>query len=51
MLKPFSTYDLSLNGASVDGKVSEVRKEFLGTVLALDELEQVGSVIDELPAK
>lgn len=33
------SYGLALNGATVDGDISEVCKDFLGTVLRLHELE------------
>lgn len=40
--------DLSLDGTAVDREISEVSKQFLGTVLALYELEKIGSIVDEL---
>ncbi len=40
--------DLSLDGGAVDCKISKVGKELLGTVLALDELEEILGVVDEL---
>ena len=43
------TYHLTLDRASVDDKISEVGKKFLSTVLGDDKLEEVWSVIDELP--
>jgi len=39
--------NLTLDGTSVDGEVSKVGKEFLGTVLTLHELEEIGSVVNE----
>ena len=39
---------LTFDGAAVDSEVSEVGEQFLCTVLALDELEKLGSIIDEL---
>jgi hypothetical protein len=39
---------LTLDGAAVDGQIAEVGKELLRAVLALDELEEVGGIIDEL---
>ena len=41
------TYRLSFDRASVDSKVSQVSQELLGTVLAANEREELGSVIDE----
>lgn len=39
--------DLTLDAATVDGNVTEVKQQLLGTVLAADEIEQLGGVIDE----
>lgn len=39
--------DLSLDAASVDGNISQVCQQFLGAVLASDESEEFGSVVDE----
>jgi hypothetical protein len=41
-------YGLALDGAAVDGDISEVRKELLGTVLRLDKLEQLRRIVNEL---
>ena len=41
-------YLLTFDRAAVDGEVTEVGEELLGTVLALDELEELGGVVDEL---
>lgn len=43
-----TTYLLSLDGASVHCEVAKVGEELLGTILALDELEEIWSVVDEL---
>ena len=40
--------DLSLDGGAIDCEVSKVSKELLGTVLALNELEELLRVVDEL---
>lgn len=45
---PSSSYNLTLDGASIDGKVSKISEELLSAVLALDELEEVGGIVDEL---
>ena len=39
---------LTLDRASVDGKVSKVCQELLSTVLALNQLEEIRGVVDEL---
>ena len=39
---------LTFDRGTVDGEVSEVTEELLGTVLALNELEQLRSVVNEL---
>lgn len=39
---------LSEDGGSVDGDVSEVGEELLSSVLGGDELEEIGSIVDEL---
>jgi len=44
----FFTHLLALDGAAIDGQVSKVSKEFLGTVLALDEFEEVRCIVNEL---
>jgi hypothetical protein len=41
-------YGLALDGATVNGNVSEVRKELLGAVLRLYKFEQLLRIIDEL---
>ena len=46
--KPVYTYHLTLDGATIDGKVSEICKEFLGTILALHQFEEFGGIVDEL---
>lgn len=38
---------LALDGRAVDDKVAKVSKELLGTVLRLDELEELGCVVNE----
>ena len=43
-----ATYDLALDRAAVDGKVAEVSEQLLRAVLALNELEKVGRVVDKL---
>ena len=43
-----ATYDLALDRAAVDSEVAEVSEQLLRAVLALDELEEVGRVVDEL---
>ena len=40
--------DLSLDGGAIDCEVAKVSKELLGTVLALNELEELLRVVDEL---
>lgn len=42
---------LSFDRAAVDSEVSEVSKEFLGTVLTLNEFEEFRGVIDELSTR
>lgn len=42
------TYDLAFDRTPVDGEVSEVGQKFLCTVLALNELEEVWRIINEL---
>jgi hypothetical protein len=39
--------DLALDAATVDGKVTQVQQELLGTVLAADQVEQRRGIIDE----
>jgi hypothetical protein len=39
--------NLSLDAASVDGKVSQVSQQLLGTILAANEIEQLRGIIDE----
>lgn len=39
--------DLALDAATVDGNISKVSEKLLGTVLAADEVEQRGGIIDE----
>jgi hypothetical protein len=39
---------LAFDRASVDGQVSEVCEQLLGTILTLYKLEELWSVIDEL---
>jgi len=41
-------YCLSFYGTSINGKISKVRQQFLGTVLASHELEEVWGIINEL---
>jgi hypothetical protein len=40
-------YGLALDGAAIDGDISEVRKELLSAVLRLHKFEQVGCIVDE----
>jgi hypothetical protein len=42
------TYNLSFDRASIDSEISKVSEEFLGTVLALHELEEVWGIVNEL---
>ncbi len=42
------SYGLALDGAAIDGEVSEICKELLGTILRLHKLEQLGRIVDEL---
>lgn len=39
--------DLALDAGAVDGDVAEVGEQLLGTVLGADQVEELGSVIDE----
>lgn len=39
--------NLALDGAAVDSNISEVGKELLGTVLRVDEVEELGGVVNE----
>ena len=39
--------NLSLDGAAVDGDITQVRKKLLSTVLAADQVEELRSVVDE----
>ncbi len=41
-------YRLSFDRAAIDSKVSKIGKQFLGTVLTLNQLEEVGGIVDEL---
>ena len=41
-------YGLALDGAAIDGDVSEVCKELLSAVLSLHKFEQVGRIVNEL---
>lgn len=43
----FGLSNLSLDGAAVDGNVSEVGKQLLASVLAAEQVKQLRSVIDE----
>jgi hypothetical protein len=43
----FGLANLTFNAAAIDGKISEVLKQLLSTVLTADQLEQLGSIIDE----
>lgn len=43
-----TTYLLTFDGASVHCKVAKIGEELLGAILALDELEEIWSVVDEL---
>ena len=43
-----ATYDLALDRAAVNGEVAEVSEQLLCTVLALNELEKLRRIIDEL---
>ena len=42
------THGLSFDGTSVHGQISQVRQQFLCTVLGLNELEKFWGVIDKL---
>jgi len=42
------SYGLALDGAAVDGDISEICKDFLSAVLRLHKLEQLGRIVDEL---
>ena len=42
------SYGLALDGAAIDGNISEVRKELLSAVLRLHKFEQLGRIVDEL---
>jgi len=46
--KIISTNGLAFDGASIDRQITEVCQQFLGTVLALHQLEEVRSIINEL---
>jgi hypothetical protein len=41
-------YNLALDGAAIDGDISEVCKELLSAVLRLHKFEQLGRIVDEL---
>ena len=41
-------YHLTLDGTTVNGKVAQVRQEFLSSILALNELKEIGRIVDEL---
>jgi hypothetical protein len=41
-------YNLAFDRATVDGEITEVRKQFLGPVLALYQFEELGGIVDEL---
>jgi hypothetical protein len=41
-------YRLALDGAAIDGDVSEVCKELLSAVLCLHKFKQLGRIVDEL---
>jgi hypothetical protein len=41
-------YGLALDGAAIDGDISEVCKELLSAVLRLHKFEQLGRIVDEL---
>lgn len=43
-----STNGLAFDGASIDRQITEVCQQFLSTVLALHQLEEVRSIINEL---
>jgi hypothetical protein len=42
------SYGLALDGAAVDGDISEICEEFLSAVLRLHKLEQLRRIVDEL---
>jgi len=46
--KQIYAYHLTFDRASIDGEVSEVGKNFLRTVLALYQFEEIRSIVDEL---
>jgi len=39
---------LPLDRASVNSQISEIRKQLLSAIQTLDELEQIGRIVDEL---
>ena len=39
---------MTLDRATIDGKVSEIREKFLGTILTLHQFEEFGSIVDKL---
>jgi hypothetical protein len=41
---------LTLDRTSIDGEVSKIGQELLCTILALDELEKIWGIINELDA-
>jgi hypothetical protein len=43
-----NTHGLTLDGASVDGEVSEVSEELLCAVLRLHKAEEIWRIVDEL---
>jgi hypothetical protein len=42
------TYNLTLDGTAVDGNVAQICEQFLGTIKALHQSEEVRGVINEL---
>ena len=40
--------NLTLNRTAVDGEVSKVSEQLLGTVLTLDKLEEIRGIVNEL---
>ena len=47
-VKKKELYGLAFDGAPIDGDVSEVCEELLGTVLRLHKLKQLRRIVDEL---
>ena len=48
MTAMMQAYNLALDAAPVDRKVSKIRQKLLRSVLALNEFEEVWRIVDEL---